>query len=150
MRFSFGVVLAATAGSCAVSASPILLGDAHLTFEEFVERHGRAYAPGEEAMRRAVFARTKASVVEHNKAYAAGKSSWFAAINDFADRTEEELRAVKAGMPRPSTADASDVGGGGVGVGGGGSSQIGFAFEKSPIKELDGVPIACKEPGRMW
>ena len=51
MRFSFGVVLAATAGSCAVSASPILLGDAHLTFEEFVERHGRAYAPGEEAMR---------------------------------------------------------------------------------------------------
>ena len=30
-------------------------------------------------------------------------------INDFADRTEEELRAVKAGMPRPSTADASDA-----------------------------------------
>ena len=148
MRFSFGVVLAATAGSCAVSASPILLGDAHLTFEDFVERHGRAYAPGEEAMRRAVFARTKASVVERNKAYAAGKSSWFAAINDFADRTEEELRAVKAGMPRPSTADASDASAAAA------SAAAEAAKSGSPSKNPPSKSWmrtnACKEPGRMW
>jgi cathepsin L len=101
------VVLASA--SAAPAAPAALLGDAHLTFDQFALRHNRAYAPEELAMRRAAFARTKASVVERNSAYAAGKSTWFAAINDFADRTEDELRKVKGGMPRPSTADGESI-----------------------------------------
>ena len=109
---AYFTALAIASATASPAAPAPLLGDAHLTFEEFGARHFRSYTPEELPRRRAQFALTKASVLERNAAYAAGKSTWFAAINDFADRTADELRKVKGGMPPPPSA----TGGAGITV----------------------------------
>ena len=43
------------------------LGDAHLSFEAFSKKHGKAYSFEEEPMRRRLFEETKRSVVAQNE-----------------------------------------------------------------------------------
>jgi hypothetical protein len=79
------------------------LGDEDISFEEYVARHRRAYASAaERADRRTVFEATRASVAAQNAMYASGASTWWAAVNKFADRTSKEMAAVGAGMPPPA------------------------------------------------
>ena len=90
--------------AAAPALTTALLGDVHLTFEQFSKRYNRTFASTEEeSLRRAVFARTKKSVVKRNLAFEEGRSTWWAAINHLADRTMSELRAIKAGMPPEPT-----------------------------------------------
>lgn len=106
-------LLAATAATAATAAAAVgaatpALGNSHLTFEEFAAKHKRAYTSAdEEDMRRRIFESNKEKVLERNAAFAAGKSTWWAAVNHFSDRTEDELRVFKAGMPRSPSMDSS-------------------------------------------
>uniref|UniRef100_A0A7S0Q0C6 Peptidase C1A papain C-terminal domain-containing protein n=1 Tax=Coccolithus braarudii TaxID=221442 RepID=A0A7S0Q0C6_9EUKA len=69
------------------------------TFASFISRFGRAYVTAAElALREANFARTKSEVLKQNAEFAAGRSSWWAAINEFADLTDQEFSERKKGL----------------------------------------------------
>ena len=72
--------------TCDNSNTPApILGDADIKFEHYLRVHNKMYSKSELDMRRATFERTRQSVVSQNKLYHSGKSTWWAAINKFAD-----------------------------------------------------------------
>jgi cathepsin L len=74
-----------------------VLGDADIAFEDFLNKHNKLYAdPSEHALRRTLFERSRKRVLEQNAAYEAGRATWWAAMNGFADLTGAELSALGA------------------------------------------------------
>ena len=72
-----------------------LLGDADITFESFLDKHSKRYTdPSEHASRRVLFERSRKRVLEQNAAFKAGRATWWAAINRFADLTDTELSSL--------------------------------------------------------
>lgn len=64
------------------------------SFEAFNAKHGRAYSHGSEEykLRLALFTKRVAEVRRHNRR---PQQSWWAGVNHLADRTEEELKALR-------------------------------------------------------
>jgi len=64
------------------------------SFPDFISHHGRAYLPGSEEyeMRAALFQARAAAVREHNSK---ASRSWTAGVNKLADRTSDELKAIR-------------------------------------------------------
>ena len=98
MKFSATVLLAAAAAApLAAAARPTWDQLDGYTFERYQQDFGKAYDLPQEAARRAkVFEANLADVQAHN---AAGLS-WRRGVNVFTDRTEDERRAVSAGLDR--------------------------------------------------
>lgn len=67
------------------------------TFQSFVQTHGKKYADAEYARRESVFSANIAIINAQNEDYAAGRSTWYAAVNKFADLTAEEFAALTKG-----------------------------------------------------
>jgi len=65
-----------------------------MSFPDFISHHGRTYLPGSEEynMRAALFQARAAAVREHNSD---ASRSWTAGINKLADRTLDELKAIR-------------------------------------------------------
>jgi cathepsin L len=63
------------------------------SFQDFQIEFGKAFNGAEDELRQTVFAKNLARIQEHNADYAEGKSSWWMAVNVFADLTEEEFNA---------------------------------------------------------
>jgi cathepsin L len=71
------------------------------SFEDFQVDFNRGYGATESANRRELFNTALAKVNEQNELYTAGKSTWWATINDFSDQSEEEFAAMKGKAPAP-------------------------------------------------
>lgn len=85
--------------------NPYTTGGSDITFEAFVERYGKTYAGGKQEIdrRRSIFEENRASVIAQNKAFTSGLSTWWAVINEFADRTKDELQKMRARFPIPAS-----------------------------------------------
>jgi len=94
------LAMAIGAALSALQAKAILLressasGSSSLSFEEYVRLHGRTYNPNSEefSRRRALFDRVVEEVRKHN---AQPDRLWTAAVNQLADRSDEELAALR-------------------------------------------------------
>eukprot|EP00933_Yihiella_yeosuensis_P013712 TRINITY_DN1257_c1_g1_i1.p1 TRINITY_DN1257_c1_g1~~TRINITY_DN1257_c1_g1_i1.p1 ORF type:complete len:454 (+),score=123.61 TRINITY_DN1257_c1_g1_i1:80-1441(+) len=75
----------------------------HLSFDEWMQRHGRSYSnsTGEYHMRKEVFETAKKAAILHNSR---SDRLWNQALNKYADRTDEEL-AAKLGWRPIATSD---------------------------------------------
>ena len=96
--------LVLTALTCQASAASFttttIAQDMSLTFDNYLLRHDKTYSSSTEyEQRRQLFLATKSSVIMQNKAYAAGHSTWFAEVNEFADRTDTELSMQRIKRP---------------------------------------------------
>ena len=96
--------LVLTALTCQASAASFttttIAQDMSLTFDNYLLRHDKTYSSSTEyEQRRQLFLATKSSVILQNKAYAAGHSTWFAEVNEFADRTDTELSMQRIKRP---------------------------------------------------
>ena len=57
-------------------------------FNEFVAEHGKQYeSPAHYHERMAIFSENLKMIEEHNAEYEAGRTSWYMAVNKFADLT---------------------------------------------------------------
>lgn len=74
-----------------------------LQFHEFVTQFGRNYVGEEYHRRAAIFASNIAQIESQNEAFRAGESSWHAAINEFVDLDESEMKARKGYSRRPGS-----------------------------------------------
>lgn len=74
-----------------------------ITFEEFVQTHGREYSAGsgEFQERQALFHRRAAEVELHNRQ---GQRTWTAAVNALADRSDSELKGMRGYAHQGSSA----------------------------------------------
>ena len=57
------------------------LGQTSLTFDEFLLAYGKQYSDGDYHMRKDLFEKRRAEVVQPNTLYASGSSGWWATIN---------------------------------------------------------------------
>jgi cathepsin L len=73
------------------TAAPAHDSIAEYSFFDFVDEYEREYPTEEMFMRRDIFEANKKMIVEHN----AKKLSWTMNVNHFADRTPEEMKAMK-------------------------------------------------------
>jgi hypothetical protein len=71
---------------------------ATIEFDQYWQHFNKSYSPGEVAHRREIFAMRKLAVAEQNALYDAGKSTWWAAINNFSDWTDEEFARMRRGV----------------------------------------------------
>ena len=91
------LTLTATA---ALSASA--LGNQDITFDDYITLHHKIYTDDVEyASRQLHFKETQANVIKQNAAYTAGLSTWWAEINEYADRNPTELSMKKIKQPIP-------------------------------------------------
>ncbi|XP_034479523.1 protein CTLA-2-alpha [Drosophila innubila] len=60
-------------------------------WSEYKTKFEKSYDGEEDQMRRAIFAKSKAKIEEHNKKYDNGEVTWKMGINHLADLTEEEF-----------------------------------------------------------
>jgi len=66
-------------------------------FNEFVAEHGKQYeSPAHYHERMAIFSENLKMIEEHNAEYEAGRTSWYMAVNKFADLTHDEFKAQYA------------------------------------------------------
>ncbi|CAK9082858.1 unnamed protein product [Durusdinium trenchii] len=79
-------------------------GSSSLSFEDFLQLHGRSYDSQEYLERQALFEQRKAEVIQQNNRSAA---RWRAAVNKFADFRDEEREALHG--YKPSQADDRGV-----------------------------------------
>lgn len=63
------------------------------SFTDFQAEFGKAYNGEEHSAREQVFRKNLAQIQEQNAAFAKGTSTWWMAVNEFADLTEEEFQA---------------------------------------------------------
>jgi cathepsin L len=77
------------------------LGQASLTFGDFLQAYGKEYSAAEYATRKTLYEKRRAAVVQQNKLYHAGSSGWWAAINVYSDYTEEEQLKLRMRNYRP-------------------------------------------------
>lgn len=75
-----------------------------LEFHQFVTEYGRAYVPEtfEWIQREIIFHKNTEQIKEQNEAYNKGESTWSAALNEFADRTDDEMKKLRGYKPSPS------------------------------------------------
>eukprot|EP00929_Paragymnodinium_shiwhaense_P044515 TRINITY_DN22828_c0_g1_i1.p1 TRINITY_DN22828_c0_g1~~TRINITY_DN22828_c0_g1_i1.p1 ORF type:complete len:362 (+),score=85.66 TRINITY_DN22828_c0_g1_i1:84-1169(+) len=66
-----------------------------VSFEAFIEKHGRSYTPEEYEARRAIFEANRQKVLTHNMEYEAGKHSWYMSLNHLADMTDAEFLKLR-------------------------------------------------------
>jgi len=67
-----------------------------LSFESFLEQHGKSYKVEELAQRKALFEANLKKVAAHNKEYEAGVHTWYMAMNHLADWTPEEFKRLRS------------------------------------------------------
>lgn len=67
------------------------------SFDEFKEEFGKTYTTSEHAIRAKLFEKKLSEVKAHNEEYKAGLHTWFAAVNEFTDWTDEEFSKLKSG-----------------------------------------------------
>jgi cathepsin L len=72
----------------------------HLSFDEYLQSHAKSYNSDEYATRKVLFEQVKTSVILQNQRYAAGASTWHAALNHLADATDAELKQYGAKRAR--------------------------------------------------
>eukprot|EP00440_Ansanella_granifera_P021369 gb/GFBE01023199.1/.p1 GENE.gb/GFBE01023199.1/~~gb/GFBE01023199.1/.p1 ORF type:complete len:368 (+),score=57.41 gb/GFBE01023199.1/:1-1104(+) len=90
---SFGAILSTMADSWDVSLS-------EYSFEAYMSEFSKVYASvGETAWRREVFAANLAKIVAHNRAYDAGKYTWWLTVNHLTDWSEAEFRRLRSTVP---------------------------------------------------
>ena len=71
----------------------------NFTFDDFKTTFGRQYGDAAtEARRRDIFHRHRDTILHQNAEYSAGRSTWYASVNDFTDLTEAEFSAQKKGL----------------------------------------------------
>ena len=97
IMFKF-LVVAATAGGALAAVNSLT----DQTFEEYIVAHNKAYDQDEFQWRQAIYNKTKQSVLEQNKLYEAGTSTWWAQMNKFADYTEQELKQMRGKQIDPA------------------------------------------------
>ena len=84
-------VIALLALVAVASAMPM----ADQLFEQFKTTHGKTYgSPAEEATRKAIFAFNLEKINKHNEEYAAGVHTYTMGVNQFADLTGDEFKAM--------------------------------------------------------
>lgn len=72
-------------------------------FEAYLKEFGKSYASFlEYSQRKAIFEKSLLKVQMHNKEYEAGSHTWFAAINELSDITEEEFKQRRSTKYKPS------------------------------------------------
>jgi cathepsin L len=77
------------------------LGQTSLTFDEFLLAYGKQYSDGDYHMRKDLFEKRRAEVVQQNTLYASGSSGWYATINQYSDWTDVERMKVRMRNYRP-------------------------------------------------
>lgn len=78
------------------TASPLRDTTAY-TFKDYKAEFGKAYEAQEDALRYQLFTDRLRQINTHNAGYAAGNHTWYAAVNEFTDWTEDEFNAIKTG-----------------------------------------------------
>lgn len=98
---------AALSWLCVSVASTDVDDNSQLTFQQYLRVFpDKSYANDEEFNRRKrIFDSSRAAVIEQNKLYKAGKSTWWAKVNKFSDWTPEEhaQMRMKNFQPEPIT-----------------------------------------------
>ncbi|KAL1784234.1 cathepsin J [Sigmodon hispidus] len=74
------------------SAAPLPDPNLDAEWEEWKMEFERTYSPEEEVHRRAVWEKNKEFIDKHNADYEQGKTSFSLGLNDFADKTSEEIK----------------------------------------------------------
>lgn len=72
-------------------------------FQAYLSEFGKTYDDKEFSMRKAVFEENLQKVVEHNKGYKAGEHTWWAAMNNLADWSQDEFDVLRSAKYNPST-----------------------------------------------
>ncbi|XP_017146554.1 protein CTLA-2-alpha [Drosophila miranda] len=67
---------------------------------EYKAKFNKSYEAAEDLLRRDLYEKAKAKVVEHNRKYDSGEVTWKMAINHLSDDTEEEF-AKRCGKRTP-------------------------------------------------
>ncbi|XP_075224630.1 cathepsin Q-like isoform X2 [Lycorma delicatula] len=74
------------------SDEPKIPDESEYDWENFKKKYGRHYGPEEEALRHEIFNKNVEKIKEHNKLYAAKKTTYIQGVNDFTDKKPEELK----------------------------------------------------------
>lgn len=70
------------------------------SFDQYQADFKKTYAENEvQGLRQSLFETRLNEVQAQNSEYSAGRSAWYAEINDFSDWTEQELSKLKKGRP---------------------------------------------------
>lgn len=93
------LLLAAVVGKAA--ATEALRSYIYYGFQEYVVEFSKSYSDSEATKRQAIFEENLAKVKDHNERYQKGSSSWFMAINHFADLTVEEFNLMHGLKGKP-------------------------------------------------
>lgn len=64
-----------------------------LLFYSKQKEYHREFSPDEEVMRKNIFQRNLVSITDHNRAFAAGKTTTMRHIDEFTDRHDAEVRS---------------------------------------------------------
>ena len=72
------------------------------SFQQFCSEFSKAYGGGEAAQRQGIFEANLEKIRAHNAEYKLGLHSWYMAVNQFADWSEEEFSAIRATEHQPS------------------------------------------------
>jgi cathepsin L len=73
------------------------------TFDDYLAHHGKQYSTVEEhGLRQDIFEQAKLKVIAHNDAYRAGSTTWWMALNEFADATPAEFAKLRSTKVAPS------------------------------------------------
>lgn len=83
----------------AVRAAPVR-DWAGFSFEDYLDKFAKSYEQEQLLSRKALFEAELLQVINHNRAYVAGESTWYAEMNEFSDWTEEEFKQLKKGLSR--------------------------------------------------
>lgn len=65
--------------------------DLDTQWEEYKKEFNKQYGPEEDAMRRALWEKTRQKIEKHNKEADEGKHTWWMGINQFTDMRPEEV-----------------------------------------------------------
>src|SRR5579863_577599 len=66
-----------------------------MTFQQYMKQYQKLYAPSEKAFREQIYRRRMVDIIYQNSL----STGWKAGINQFTDRTDEELRAMLGTRP---------------------------------------------------
>ncbi|CAJ1406962.1 unnamed protein product [Effrenium voratum] len=70
-------------------------------FAAFCEEFSRAYGTEEFERRRSIFQTNLKKIKAHNTEFQAGLHTWYMAVNDFADWSQEEFKGIRATQTPP-------------------------------------------------
>jgi len=73
------------------------------SFAHFESEFDRSYSPSERSHRQALFDQELEGVNAQNELFTAGKSTWWATVNEFSDWTKEEFSTKKGRAPTAQT-----------------------------------------------